>query len=207
MGGDSSKKMKSRERDIAADEARLWAEITGEVEPLDEEHKKLVLKPSPLATDLGKGAVPRRRVPDAGSGPTETGKPDNARKTSSGQVVQQVFDRRKMRKIGAGQIAIDGRIDLHGMRQSEAFIALNSFLLNAQAQHYRLILVITGKGRIKTEISENWMDDREAGVLRREVPNWLSSGDLAHVVLGYSTALAKHGGEGALYVRLRRLKT
>ncbi len=43
-----------------------------------------------------------------------------------------------------------------------------------------------------------------AACSRQAVPHWLAAPDLAHVVLSYSEAPRRLGGEGALYVRLRR---
>jgi DNA-nicking Smr family endonuclease len=75
-----------------------------------------------------------------------------------------------------------------------------SFLAGAQAQGHRLVLVITGKGRAR----ESWPAPDERGVLRRLVPQWLALPELRVLVLGFEPAQRTHGGDGALYVRLRR---
>jgi DNA-nicking Smr family endonuclease len=99
------------------------------------------------------------------------------------------------RGVVRGKQAIDARLDLHGLTQSEAHGALLRFLHNAQARDARLVLVITGKGR-----------GGEPGVLRRQVPQWLGLPELRSLVVGFEDAGARHGGEGALYVRLRRAR-
>ena len=86
-------------------------------------------------------------------------------------------------------------MDLHGLTQSEAHGALLHFLHAASARGARLVLIITGKGG---------RGDGERGVLRRQVPQWLALPDLRDLVVGFEDAHVAHGGEGALYVRLRR---
>jgi DNA-nicking Smr family endonuclease len=116
------------------------------------------------------------------------------------------LERRKARKLSSGRIEIDGRIDLHGMRQSEAHVALRRFLKRGYAEGKRWVLVITGKGApVRTALDErSERDGIERGVLRRNVPRWLAEPELAGIVIGFTTAAVNHGGEGALYVHLRR---
>jgi DNA-nicking Smr family endonuclease len=69
---------------------------------------------------------------------------------------------------------------------------LEGFLRRSWDEGYRAILVITGKGV------------QGDGVLRRAAPEWLSARHLSHIVAGISEAHRRHGGEGALYVALKR---
>lgn len=118
------------------------------------------------------------------------------------------------RKLRRGRIAIEARLDLHGMRQSEAHAALKRFLFSCHHKGLRWVLVITGKGVRRASAPR--CDDRdealdhssapEPGVLRRMVPVWLNQPDLHAVVIGYETAGPQHGGQGALYVNIRRVK-
>ena len=119
------------------------------------------------------------------------------------------FSRREMRQISSGRRAIEARLDLHGMRQAEAHVALKGFLARCCAAGMQHVLVITGKGRI----NNNYQDDgdlldlferREPGVLRRLTPLWLAEPGLRSMVIGYTEAPRNHGGDGALYIRLRR---
>lgn len=117
------------------------------------------------------------------------------------------FDRRKAKRIASGRHEIDARIDLHGMRQAEAHAALRRFLLGSHARGLANVLVITGKGARVTDAGDDIYDffgERERGALKRNVPLWLSEPDLRTVVVSYRTAAIRHGGEGALYVHLRR---
>ena len=94
-------------------------------------------------------------------------------------------------------IAIDGRLDLHGMTQAEAHHALLGFLRSKQSRGGRLVLVITGKGS-----GDNGFGGR--GVLKRMVPLWLGQAEFSNMIIGFEAAARAHGGDGALYIRLRR---
>ncbi len=107
------------------------------------------------------------------------------------------LERRLRQKLARGRAAADAAIDLHGMRRQEAFAALREFLARAQFAGARLVLVVTGKGRVASEGGAE-------GVLRKSVPSWLRSAEYHAIVLGFEEASRPHGGAGALYVRLRR---
>jgi DNA-nicking Smr family endonuclease len=111
------------------------------------------------------------------------------------------IERKLKRDLSRGRAAIDDALDLHGLNQAEAHHALRSFLVSAQARGAKLVIVVTGKGRVG-QSGPSWMD--EPGVLRRLAPHWLREQDLRQVVLGFEEAGRAHGGSGALYVRIRR---
>jgi DNA-nicking Smr family endonuclease len=96
--------------------------------------------------------------------------------------------RREKQRAARGRDAIDGRLDLHGHTQDEAHGALLRFLRRASVGEMRLVLVITGK----------------SGVLRRQVPLWLATAEFRALVISAESAAIRHGGEGALYIRVRR---
>lgn len=109
------------------------------------------------------------------------------------------IDRRTKQRLARGLEPIDARLDLHGRTQAEAHAELLRFLRRVQAQDAKTVLIITGKGG----------DDptRERGVLRRQVPLWLALPEFRKFVIGFEPAHVAHGGEGAFYVRVRRLPT
>jgi DNA-nicking Smr family endonuclease len=107
--------------------------------------------------------------------------------------------RKEKHKIARGHETIDARIDLHGMTQTEAHAALRSLLRRSQANGAKFVLVVTGKG-----LPNGAFHGR--GVLRRQVPLWLALPEFRRYVAGFDVAGASHGGEGALYVRLRKAK-
>jgi DNA-nicking Smr family endonuclease len=108
------------------------------------------------------------------------------------------IDRRLRQKLSRGRAAPDAEIDLHGMRRPQAFVALRTFLLRAQSDGARLVLVVTGKGNRAAS------GDFAPGILRKCVPDWLCSSEYHAIVAGFEEAARPHGGSGALYVRLRR---
>lgn len=101
-------------------------------------------------------------------------------------------DRRTIQRLRRGQLPVDGRLDLHGLTQSEAHERLASFLAVKQRQGARCVLVITGRG------------PRNGGVLRQMTPRWLDEQPNRDRVLAHTWAQTRHGGEGALYILLRR---
>jgi DNA-nicking Smr family endonuclease len=107
------------------------------------------------------------------------------------------MDRRARNRIARGNIEIGARLDLHGHRLVEAKDRLMGFLERAQDKEIALVLVITGKGTVAPAGAER-------GVLKREVPMWLSSAEFRPLVIGYEEASPSHGGSGALYVRVRK---
>lgn len=210
---------------IFTDEAALWSHVVRDASPLSSKAAGRVIPPSgndafdgeysegERIISVEETRVPPRRVghrPPASSLVNRPGQRTAASSCSVGRPQQAPapaqFDKRKLRYVAKGRIAIDARIDLHGMRQREAHSALRSFLLDAQARGHRLVLVITGKGNShRRDDTENWTESLEQpGVLRRNVPNWMAEADLAAVVVSYTTAHQRDGGDGAIYVHLRK---
>lgn len=173
----------------------LWTEVKRTINPLRPEPEIEEPLPPPVQPDPKPTAT--RPV---WNGPTlpayrPPGLPGKPR-TEPGRVIEPRMKRRLMR----GQIDIDGTIDLHGMRQSEAHAALRRFIAARVARGDRTVLVITGKGLKK--LDDLTIVDR--GVLRTMLPIWLSEPGLAPLVAGWDISAQGHGGEGAFYVRLRR---
>ena len=112
-----------------------------------------------------------------------------------------VIEPRLRQKLGRGRVPIDGTLDLHGMRQDEAYGALVRYIGARSARGDRTILVITGKGLKKVNGDPTTIVER--GVLRTMLPIWLNSPELIPLVAGWDQSAQSHGGEGAWYVRLR----
>jgi DNA-nicking Smr family endonuclease len=104
------------------------------------------------------------------------------------------IDETTHRKLAKGRLALSGRIDLHGLTQGEAHGLLHGFLYRAHASGMRHVLVITGKG---ASLGSD-------GILRQAVPHWFSTPSFRTLVSAYEFAHRSHGGDGAIYVRLRR---
>lgn len=108
----------------------------------------------------------------------------------------QGLDRPARHKIARGRLTLDARLDLHGLTQDEAYDLLLHFVQSAQARGLRHVLVITGKGA----------SSGSSGVLRHVVPHWLATAPFRLYVSAMEDAARHHGGHGALYIRLRRIK-
>ena len=113
------------------------------------------------------------------------------------------IDPRTKRRLVRGSLPIDDRLDLHGYTEAAAHALLRGFLIGARARGARVVLVITGKG---AGPGKEHRAPHERGILRRAVPHWLADPTLRDVVLGFEEAHLAHGGAGAIYVRLRRLR-
>ena len=123
--------------------------------------------------------------------------------TSSEQIGQAPvqMDAKSFARMKRGKLVPESRIDLHGMSVDRAHGALNQFILSSRARGLRLVLVITGKGQREDPYDPA---PRRRGVLKSQVPLWLRMAPLSGAVLQVTEAHRKHGGEGALYVYLRR---
>jgi len=107
-------------------------------------------------------------------------------------------------RLSRGKLRPEGRIDLHGLTLAQAHPVLTGFILTSHAAGRRLVLVITGKGRPRDDDAPLPVG---GGLLRRQVPHWLTLAPLGPLVLQVAPAHITHGGGGALYVYLRRHKT
>lgn len=104
-----------------------------------------------------------------------------------------------IRSLKKGKRDIEGKLDLHGMYQEEAYAAIRSFLLRSRSQGKTLVLIVTGKGN-----SFSSSPFEQKGVLKRMLPHWLSLPEFRSFVVGFEEASIRHGGSGAYYVRLRK---
>ena len=207
-------------RKISRAENELWRQVTGDMEPL-------VPDGAPDGgPDGGHASGPSADTsPESDSGPEDGGQEDGgpAKKKAAGIKPAIAppslpvglpaatgggrgdpdlthgrapgLDRRTQTRMRRGQIDIEARIDLHGMTQEQAHRALHAFLKGSRDADRRAVLVITGKGRGSGE-----------GVLRDAVPRWLNEDSIRPMIRAFSHAAPKHGGQGALYVLLKRRK-
>jgi DNA-nicking Smr family endonuclease len=194
-------------RAVTPDEAELWRALTYSVDKVKAKPRVPSATPDPApaaataaraASSPSKAVLPAKPIAQPSS-PPPAPKP-------SRPVPLAELDRRAVRQIASGKVSIDARLDLHGMRQRDAYARLRAFLLDAQARGCRTVLVITGKGDegVHRDHLAEAMGEARRGVLRRGVPQWLEEPELRAIVLSYTSATVRHGGEGALYVQLRK---
>lgn len=193
---------RDRYKTLAPEEAELWERVARTAEPLKRRPDRIAGpgEPEPASDPAPAAAHPERKTaPERPRGETREAR----RQRSDAPPPLAAFNRREAKELGAGRVAVEARIDLHGLRQREAYAALKAFLARAQAQGRRHVLVITGKGTPRG-VAVGEENGGEPGVLRRAVPLWLERPELRQAVVSYTPAGPRHGGDGALYVRLRK---
>ncbi len=126
-----------------------------------------------------------------------------AKKKSTGLASETGVNGATEDRLRRGLLEPDAKLDLHGMTEAAAYRALSRFLVGAQQRGNRLILVVTGKGNPRKEESASWMVSPH-GVLKQMVPRWLKEPELAPMIASTKAAHVRHGGDGALYVYLRK---
>jgi DNA-nicking Smr family endonuclease len=177
----------SRRRLLSDEDRALWATFVRSIAPLDPSRQDPDDHPVNESTVLPLAPTPRPAI--RSEAPPQKKAPPLA-----------PLGRRLKQRVARGREAIGARLDLHGHTQTEAHAALLRFLQLAQANEARIVLVVTGKG------TSRGAEQRERGVLKRQVPLWLSLPQFRPLVVGFEDAHIGHGGEGALYVRLRRAR-
>lgn len=199
-------------RRLTDDELALWQAVAKSVTPL----KRKRAKKPPADKGIGGEAAappPESKAPPAKAPPGKRPKAAKGPLPNPAPVVAAPkpaplltptptpgampgIDKRQGERFRRGQLPIEGKIDLHGRTQAEAHDALQHFIERAYKAGKRQLLVITGKG----------MTQSKSGILKTNVPRWLNEPAMRRLILAISQARPEHGGEGALYVLLKREK-
>jgi DNA-nicking Smr family endonuclease len=171
----------SGKRGLSDDEIEVWTTVTRSIKPLKKQRRA-------AKADTEAVAPPPRKT----SAKVAVLKPSPAAPAPAKRAPEPPpiapLTRREKQRVARGHDAIDARLDLHGHTQDEAHAVLLRFLRRVSAAEKKLVLVITGK----------------SGVLRRQVPMWLSTPEFRPLVISTTAAAIRHGGDGALYIRVRR---
>lgn len=189
-------------RRLTDDEHALWQGVARSVSPLRKRTRRQPISEQPETAP----SEPASRAKAADRSVSKTASKSVSRPplvapapaSKPGGPPLTPLGRKLKKRVARGSHAIDGRLDLHGFTQAEAHDALLHFLRTRQARGARLVLIITGKG-FRGDISAG-----ERGVLKRMVPMWLRLPEFRDYVIGFESAAVGHGGEGALYVTLRK---
>jgi DNA-nicking Smr family endonuclease len=191
-------------RPIAPDDAELWDRLAASVDKVKAK-PRVTPHANPAAPNPPPPQPPRTEPKSPARAPLPTAPPPPTHTRHPPPLAE--FDRRAARQVASGKIATDGRLDLHGTRRRDARAQLHAFLRASQEQGYKTVLIITGKGDEPAGHRDHLADalgEPQRGVLRRLVPQWLEEPELRSVVLSFTSAGARHGGSGALYVQLRK---
>jgi len=177
-------------RRLRPEDEALWREVTRSVKPLGErraapDQPRPRYRPRPMVEEIDPPAA--RAIPGS-------------------------IDRKARKQLARGRDPIDRVLDLHGLTQDRAYALLRRTIVSAHQEGVRTLLVITGKGgkrfaqtdALPAAYRTRAQFEPEGGVLKRRVPQWLETPELAPFVQATGEAADAHGGRGALYVRLRR---
>ncbi|MGC9953897.1 MAG: Smr/MutS family protein [Rhizomicrobium sp.] len=135
----------------------------------------------------------------------QSGQSKPAEKKAQATQAPTGVDGRTGERLRRGMIVPDSKLDLHGLTENAAHRALWSFLQTAHKRGDRLVLVVTGKGaRTCDEPFDLELAGRSRGVLKTMVPRWLREPQFARLIADTRGAHRRHGGDGALYVYLRK---
>ena len=162
----------------------LWSRVTATVHPAAGRHAPVTPAPEPAALTVAVAAPAKASTASKAA--------QHSRPPARGPAPPGPIEPGRMRRLTRERDALGPRLDLHGLDQDQARARLAAFLRRAHDEGWRAALVITGKG------------SRGDGVLRRMTPEWLAAPDFRDLVAGVSEAHRRHGGEGALYVALKR---
>ena len=190
-------------RRLKPEEIELWQKVTEKTQAL---HRREVFDPDTFTPPRPEKPIEPQRPVILNVQKPQTALPRVSLDRAPGlpdrlQKAPVQMDRKTFAKMTRGKLKPEGRIDLHGMTLDRAHGALNRFIFSSYAAGKRLVLVITGKGKDR---DEGGPIPVRYGVLRHQVPQWLSSPPLSAHVMQVSSAHVSHGGGGAYYVYLRR---
>lgn len=185
--------------DLTPDDRRIWARVSGSVTPPRTRKAPRVtpgallpdepLKPTEIkAAPRPPGPIKPRASTKIRSSPTAAVNPAPPHPRS----VPEELEPRRQRRLSRERDPIEASIDLHGFGRFEAEDQLRVFLSASQARGLRAVLVVTGQGR------------RGGGILRASIHEWLQGHALRGVVSGFAMAHRRHGGDGAIYVTLKK---
>jgi DNA-nicking Smr family endonuclease len=185
-------------RALSGDERELWGLVTRTVAPLRGRGRKHAVAASEENSEPA-SSPPKSKPKAKAAIVSPPSRPPAPKPALPLAPPLAPLGRKLTKRVARGNATLDGRLDLHGMTQEQAHDALLRFIRNAQADGAKVVLIITGKG-----VRGSSADMSERGVLRRMVPQWLRLIEFRAYVVGFEPAHVTHGGEGALYVRLRR---
>lgn len=186
-------------RKISPEELELWQHVARSVQPI--RRGKPGARPKKPAAETAPAAPPPPpgKLKKAKAAPPPPAKPPVPPSNQPHHLTHGLshgIDRRQAERFRKGKLAIEGKIDLHGRTQQAAHDDLLSFLRRARDHGKRCVLVVTGKG----------MTTSKVGILRQAVPRWFNEPSFRSLVLAFDYAEPQHGGEGALYVLLKRVR-
>lgn len=199
-------------RGLSEEEAAAWAQVAETVAPIRPVPAKganLAVTSSTPPLREGSGAGPPKQIkpPKAAPQPARNrgtpppnlpspGRGLSASRPRSGGGLDSHWDRR----LKAGDIAPDVSLDLHGHGLDTAYTRLLDGMAQARSMGARTVLVVTGKPRPADPADRG----TKRGAIRAKILDWLAASEHGSAIAAVRKAHLRHGGEGALYIVLRR---
>ena len=175
-------------RGLTADDVELWRRVTESVRPGVQNSE-----PPEPSTSKSKVAPTQKRPAPGASPATQPTKPIPQDPQLDGKTAE---------RLRRGRIEPERTVDLHGLTADRAERLLQMFIAGARRDGLKVVLVITGKGRVNRDDGD--VIPQRTGVLRQSLPNWLAAPTLAGSVVKSVPAHPRHGGAGAFYLYLKR---
>lgn len=194
-----------RRRHLSNEDEALWEHTASSLLPLKvrkDRHHTAVGDPETVEPFVAKAKAAKPATASSKAAAAKSAKLETQSRVSAPPELT-AFDRKAARRLRQGNIEIEARIDLHGLRQHEAHVTLRRFLMTAYQRGQRWVLVITGKGGPRKPRDDDAYGMSERGILKRNVPMWLAEPEMRAIVVSFTSAAIPHGGEGALYIQLR----
>lgn len=203
------------------DGERLWKRVAEGVKPLEATKHKRHAKPhsSPLEGEMSRA----KRMAEGATAPAAVDRPatrpaprtfkSEAKPLGPPPLVPghlAGLDRRSGEKLRRGQMTVEAKLDLHGMTQEGAHATVARFIESQHAAGARCVLIVTGKGGRASDpfrpkaVPGRFTFSAGRGVLKEALPRWLNEPRLRPHIIAVQPASRAHGGEGAVYVLLKR---
>ncbi len=186
----------------------LWEKLTSTITPLDRNkrektrHKTQHKLQHKLQTEIAREKPDLQNLSSAKTKKTRFTTPSYLPVNNKNRARSTNIEPNLHKRLKRGAISIEAKLDLHGLRQNEAYNALCNFINDCYSKNYRTILIITGKGMGGNNLEYQNMGNR--GILRKMLPIWLESANFSTMISGWQISARKHGGDGAYYVRLKK---
>jgi DNA-nicking Smr family endonuclease len=184
-------------RGLSEAEAAAWEKLAQTVDRLH----PAAPEPPPKTTSAAKAKPPPKFVKPARKFPPQVQNSSIARpEQPAGRNPRGNLDGHWDRRLKAGDIAPDFSLDLHGHGLDAAYHRLMGGMMQARASGARVVLVVTGKSRPVDAADRG----TSRGAIRAKILDWLAASDHGDAIAAIRKAHRRHGGEGALYIVLRR---
>ena len=177
-----------KSKDLSDDDLKAWEEFSNKIKKIPKmDHKNPILKNNVTKTFIDNPKFEKKEIRTKAT----------KEQTEFHNVNENAIDKKTLRDLKRGKIRPEATLDLHGLRRKEAHIRVLNFIEASIKSKLRLVLIITGKGNKFSNLGE-------VGVLKKELPQWISQSSQSNNILAVFPAALNHGGSGAYYIYIRK---